>query len=82
MSFLQPAPPAFDPSQRASLQPAPPPFDLEEWLAKPYLSRLKANCQDWVDVAAMVRRGPWLEESFDFPVEVTHAGSERQPVLA
>jgi hypothetical protein len=20
----------------------------------------------------MVRRGPWLEESFDFPVEVTH----------
>ena len=29
------------------LQPAPPPFDLEEWRAKPYLSRLKANCQDW-----------------------------------
>ena len=29
------------------LQPAPPPFDLEEWRAKPYLARLKANCQDW-----------------------------------
>lgn len=29
------------------LQPAPPPFDLAEWRAKPYLSRLKANCQDW-----------------------------------
>jgi hypothetical protein len=29
------------------LRPAPPPFDLEEWRAKPYLSRLKANCQDW-----------------------------------
>jgi Transmembrane protein of unknown function (DUF3556) len=29
------------------LQPAPPPFDLEEWKAKPYLARLKANCQDW-----------------------------------
>ncbi len=29
------------------LQPAPPPFDLTEWRAKPYLARLKANCQDW-----------------------------------
>jgi hypothetical protein len=29
------------------LEPAPPPFDLEEWKAKPYLARLKANCQDW-----------------------------------
>src|ERR1700760_4989650 len=29
------------------LQPAPPPFDLDEWRTKPYLSRLKANCQDW-----------------------------------
>ena len=29
------------------LQPAPPPFDLDEWRAKPYLSRLKANCEDW-----------------------------------
>ena len=29
------------------LQPAPPPFDLDEWRAKPYLARLKANCQDW-----------------------------------
>jgi hypothetical protein len=29
------------------LQPSPPPFDLEEWKAKPYLSRLKDNCQDW-----------------------------------
>jgi hypothetical protein len=29
------------------LQPSPPPFDLEQWKAKPYLARLKANCQDW-----------------------------------
>ncbi|MEA2494149.1 MAG: hypothetical protein QOJ29_2060 [Thermoleophilaceae bacterium] len=29
------------------LQPSPPPFDLEEWGAKPYLTRLKLNCQDW-----------------------------------
>jgi len=29
------------------IQPAPPPFDLEEWRAKPYLTRLKMNCQDW-----------------------------------
>jgi hypothetical protein len=29
------------------LQPAPPPFDLDEWKAKPYLARLKDNCQDW-----------------------------------
>jgi hypothetical protein len=29
------------------LEPAPPPFDLEEWKAKPYLARIKANCQDW-----------------------------------
>ncbi|MFL5896375.1 MAG: DUF3556 domain-containing protein [Thermoleophilaceae bacterium] len=29
------------------LQPSAPPFDLDEWRAKPYLERLKANCQDW-----------------------------------
>jgi hypothetical protein len=29
------------------LQPTPPPFDLDEWRAKPYLTRLKLNCQDW-----------------------------------
>jgi hypothetical protein len=29
------------------MQPSPPPFDLEEWRAKPYLTRLKLNCQDW-----------------------------------
>src|SRR3954447_16544242 len=28
-------------------QASPPPFDLEEWGAKPYLTRLKLNCQDW-----------------------------------
>ena len=34
--------------------------------------------EGWVDVAEMVRRGPWLEESFEFPVEVIRRG-ERQP---
>src|SRR5436190_18450050 len=29
------------------IQPTPPPFDLEEWRSKPYLTRLKMNCQDW-----------------------------------
>jgi hypothetical protein len=29
------------------LQPSPPPFDLEEWSEKPFLTRLKANAQDW-----------------------------------
>ncbi len=29
------------------MQPSPPPFDLEEWNSRPYLSRLKANAQDW-----------------------------------
>jgi Transmembrane protein of unknown function (DUF3556) len=29
------------------MQPTPPPFDLAEWRAKPYLTRLKMNCQDW-----------------------------------
>jgi hypothetical protein len=29
------------------LQPSPPPFDLEEWKAQPFLTRLKANAQDW-----------------------------------
>ena len=39
--------------------------------------------EGWVDVAEMVRRGPWLEESFEFPVDVTRSvgGSER-PVTA
>jgi Transmembrane protein of unknown function (DUF3556) len=38
--------------------------------------------EGWVDVAEMVKRGPWLEESFDFPVQVTRAGAGRQPVAA
>jgi hypothetical protein len=29
------------------IQPSPPPFDLAEWSAKPYLTRLRMNCQDW-----------------------------------
>jgi hypothetical protein len=34
-------------------------------------------------VAEMVRRGPWLEESFDFPVEVVRTGGGgRHPVAA
>jgi Transmembrane protein of unknown function (DUF3556) len=32
--------------------------------------------EGWVEVSAMTARGPWLEESFDFPVEVT-GGSGR-----
>jgi Transmembrane protein of unknown function (DUF3556) len=28
-------------------QPSPPPFDLEEWKAKPFLTRLKPVVQDW-----------------------------------
>ena len=31
--------------------------------------------EGWVDVAEMCRRGPWLEESWDFPVEVTWTAS-------
>jgi hypothetical protein len=38
--------------------------------------------EGWVDVAEMVRRGPWLEESFDFPVEVTRSSRGAQPVIA
>ena len=33
--------------------------------------------EGWVDVAEMVRRGPWLEESFEFPVEVVRGGRDR-----
>ena len=29
------------------LEPSPPPFDLEEWKAKPHLTRLKPLVQDW-----------------------------------
>jgi hypothetical protein len=28
-------------------QPSPPPFDLDEWREQPFLTRLKANAQDW-----------------------------------
>jgi Transmembrane protein of unknown function (DUF3556) len=38
--------------------------------------------EGWVDVAEMVRRGPWLEESFEFPVEVAGAGAERHAIPA
>jgi hypothetical protein len=29
--------------------------------------------EGWVDVEEMVKRGPWLEESFEFPVAVTRS---------
>jgi hypothetical protein len=29
------------------LTPSPPPFDIEEWKRQPFLTRLKANAQDW-----------------------------------
>jgi hypothetical protein len=35
--------------------------------------------EGYVDVREMVKRGPWLEESFDFPVEVT---SSKRPAVA
>ncbi len=31
--------------------------------------------EGWVDVAEMVKRGPWIEESFDFPVEILSSGA-------
>jgi hypothetical protein len=33
--------------------------------------------EGWVNVADMVARGPWLEESWDFPVEVTRGSDGR-----
>ena len=33
--------------------------------------------EGWINVRDMVERGPWLEESFDFPVEVTRRGESR-----
>lgn len=33
--------------------------------------------EGWVNVADMVARGPWLEESWDFPVEVTRGSESR-----
>jgi hypothetical protein len=27
--------------------------------------------EGWVDVAEMIKRNPWLDESYEFPVEVT-----------
>jgi hypothetical protein len=40
--------------------------------------------EGWVDVAEMVRRGPWLEESWEFPVEVISAGEVHpaEPAIA
>jgi hypothetical protein len=38
--------------------------------------------EGWVDVAEMVKRGPWLEESWDFPVEVTRTIESRQAPVA
>jgi hypothetical protein len=35
--------------------------------------------EGWVDVAEMVKRGPWLEESWEFPVRVTLTVTEQQP---
>jgi Transmembrane protein of unknown function (DUF3556) len=29
------------------IEPSPPTFVIDEWKAKPFLARLKANCQEW-----------------------------------
>jgi hypothetical protein len=36
--------------------------------------------EGWVNVADMIARGPWLEESWDFPVEVTRGDARRATV--
>jgi hypothetical protein len=36
--------------------------------------------EGWVDVADMAERGPWLEESFEFPVEIIRSNREVSPV--
>ena len=33
--------------------------------------------EGWINVRDMIERGPWLEESFEFPVEVTRTGESR-----
>jgi hypothetical protein len=38
--------------------------------------------EGWVDVAELVKRGPWLEESFAFPVEVTRGRESRGELAA
>jgi hypothetical protein len=38
--------------------------------------------EGWVDVAEMVKRNPWLDESYDFPVEVTRRAAAEPAVLA
>jgi transmembrane protein DUF3556 len=35
--------------------------------------------EGWVDVAEMVRRGPWLEESWEFPVEIVRRQEPGSP---
>jgi len=30
--------------------------------------------EGWIRVRDMIERGPWLEESFEFPVEITRTG--------
>ena len=38
--------------------------------------------EGWVDVAEMVRRGPWLDDSWEFPVEVVTGASRTEAVAA
>jgi hypothetical protein len=33
--------------------------------------------EGWVDVAEMVKRGPWLEESWEFPVQILSTRARR-----
>jgi hypothetical protein len=38
--------------------------------------------EGWVEVAEMVRRGPWLEGSYEFPVEVTRRSTGAPALVA
>lgn len=78
MGFLSPSPPPFELEEwkakphRTRLKPLVQDWGLNGFGSPQFVYLLYAfKLVVYVAVADMVNRQPWLDESFDFPVEVT-----------
>jgi hypothetical protein len=61
----------FDPGELRIICLESQPFHIPRQRYRIYDAATGLLEEGWVNVADMVKRGPWLEESFEFPVEVT-----------
>src|SRR3954453_4483263 len=65
----------FDPGELRVIALESQPFHIPRQRYRIYDAASGLLEEGWVDVAEMVKRGPWLEGSFEFPVEVARSST-------